>query len=195
MPQLLETYSDESLVAEAKAGSSACFEELVRRYQVRLARFVMRSVNREDADDVVQDAFVQAYLNLSRFDPKYRFKTWLFVIAQRLTIDRHRRRRVTANIENHSLASNDRPEHRAETDERSAMLWSVARRELGDEVYRAVWLHYVEDLSTTEIAKVLDRSWVWVKTALHRARRKLSPHLRPLVDGEYRKSGEAWQTT
>lgn len=172
----------------------AGFEELVRRYQVRLVQFVSRSVHHHDADDIVQDAFLNAYLNLARFDPKYRFKTWLFVIAQRLTIDRHRRKRVTADIASYPLATHDQPHHRIQADERSAMLWAVARRELGDEVYRAVWLHYVEDLSTKEIAQVLDRSWVWVKTALHRARRKLQPHLTPLVEANPKKSGETWQT-
>ena len=182
MPSPLASWTDEALAAEARAGSSACFEVLVERYQVRLNRFLLRSLNQHDAEDVVQDAFVQAYLNLSRFDPKYRFKTWLFVIAQRLMIDRLRKKRPMVDVEEIDVAKHENPHDRVLSDERSSVLWKVAKRELSDEAYRAMWLHYVEEMGTVEVAKVLKRSWVWVKTTLHRSRRKLAPHVRSLVD-------------
>ncbi len=195
MQSTLETWSDEQLVVEAKEGSSACFELLVRRYQVRLMRFLLRSLKQDDAEDVVQDAFVQAYMNLSRFDPKYRFKTWLFVIAQRLMIDRFRKHRPTVDVDGCVIADRNDPHEHVEQRERSDTLWAVAKRELNEEVFRAVWLHYVEQMETAQIAKVLDRSWVWVKTALHRARRKLAPHVKSLVEVEPSpKAGESWQT-
>lgn len=182
MPSPLSTWSDEHLAAEARAGSSACFEVLVERYQVRLIRFLLRSLSQHDAEDVVQDAFVQAYLNLSRFDPKYRFKTWLFVIAQRLMIDRLRRRRPSVDVSEIDVAQHDDPHDRVASNESARVLWTAAKRELSDEAYRAMWLHYVEEMGTVEVAKVLKRSWVWVKTTLHRSRRKLAPHVRSLSD-------------
>jgi RNA polymerase sigma-70 factor, ECF subfamily len=182
MPAPLSSWSDEDLAAEARVGSSACFEVLVGRYQVRLIRFVLRSLSQQDAEDVVQDTFVQAYLNLSRFDPKYRFKTWLFVIAQRLMIDRLRKRRPALDVHEIDIAHHNDPHDRAASAERASALWTVAKQELSDEAYRAMWLHYVEEMGTLEVAKVLKRSWVWVKTTLHRSRRKLAPHVRSLSD-------------
>jgi len=196
MTTILETWSDEQLAAEAREGSSACFEVLVRRYQVRLIRFVLRSLRQADAEDVVQDTFVQAYVNLHRYDPKWRFKTWLFIIAQRLMIDRLRKRRPAADVNEIDVATHDDPHDHAERNERSARLWLIAKRELGDETFRAVWLHYVEDLGTVEVAKVLGRSWVWVKTNLHRARRKLAPHVGSLGEIEMpSEAGEVCRTT
>jgi RNA polymerase sigma-70 factor (ECF subfamily) len=193
MPSPLSTWSDEDLAAEARAGSSACFEVLVERYQVRLIRFLARSLNQQDAEDVVQDAFVQAYLNLARFDPKYRVKTWLFVIAQRLMIDRLRKRRSALDVSETDVATDSAPDGRLLAGERASLLWSAAKRELSDEAFRAVWLHYVEEMGTVEVARVLNRSWVWVKTTLHRSRRRLAPHVRSLVD-EPSKAGEVCQT-
>lgn len=178
--QPLDTWSDEQLALEAQAGSSACFEEIVRRYQTRLLGFLMRAVTRADAEDITQDAFVQAYLNLGRYRSKWRFKTWLFVIAQRLMIDRLRkqkRRRTSREVNETDAVSIDDSSAHAATSEQSARLWSIARATLGEESMRAIWLHYVEGMDTRDVARVMGRSWVWVKTTLHRARRKLGPVL------------------
>ncbi len=200
MADTLDTWSDEQLASEAKGGSSACFEALVRRYQVRLIRFTLRSLHQADAEDVVQDAFVQAYVNLHRYDDRYRFKTWMFVIAQRLTIDRLRSPKASsADVQEIDVPSHDNPHDRAAMSERSSRLWSIAKRELGEEIFRAVWLHYVEEMSTPDVAKVLGRSWVWVKTSLHRARKKLAPHVGTLADEHNvkisAKAGDVCQTT
>ena len=74
--------SEEQLVAEAQAGSSAAFHQLVGRYESRVFR-VAKSVARchEDAEEIMQDAFVQAYKNLSRFRGDSRFYTWLVRIT------------------------------------------------------------------------------------------------------------------
>ena len=154
----LETWSDEQLAREAQAGSSACFETLVRRYQSRLVGFVARSVARVDAEDVTQDAFVQAYLNLDRYNERWRFKTWLFVIAQRLLIDRLRRTRRRKEdrrelSETDAISSPESGDGLAEREE-SARLWSIARGTLGDEPMRAVWLHYVEQMNTRDLSLI-----------------------------------------
>ncbi len=185
----LETWSDEQLALEAQAGSSACFEELVRRYQARLMGFLGRSVMRADAEDVTQEAFVQAFLNLDRYSTRWRFKTWLFVIAQRLMIDRLRRQkrqRTTRDVSEADAVTAIDASDALTAGEQSARLWSIARETLGEEPMRAIWLHYVEGMNTRDVARVMDRSWVWVKTALHRARRKLEPVLGDFVDTEFR---------
>ena len=59
-------------------------------------------------------------------------------------------------------------------------LWSIAREVLTQEQYMVLWLYYVEQLTPREISGVTGRSWVAIKTALHRARRALAPHVQEL---------------
>lgn len=197
MPDSLDTLSDEALAAQASEGSSACFEVLVLRYERRVLSFLLRSLRRADAEDVLQDTFASAYLKLHRYDNRWRFKTWLFTIAQRHAIDLLRRKRPSGNVDDLEPAVHDDPAHHASSRDLHGRVWSVARSVLDEEPYRALWLHYAEEMGTQEIAKVMNRSWVWVKTALHRARRKLAPHLARLEghDASTLKAGDACQTT
>lgn len=90
-----EPASDEALVVLALDGSEDAFAELVRRYQRRLTAFLAQLVGDADlARELAQEAFIRAWSALSRFDPAYRFSTWLFRIAHNLGIDHLRRRRL-----------------------------------------------------------------------------------------------------
>jgi len=87
--------TDERLVELALDGDEEAFGLLVRRYQRRLTAFLSQLVgDLELARELSQEAFVRAWSALSRFDPKYRFSTWLFRIAHNLGIDQLRRRRL-----------------------------------------------------------------------------------------------------
>lgn len=90
-PQL----SDERLVELSLDGDEGAFGILVRRYQRRLTAFLSQLVGDiELARELSQEAFVRAWSALERFNPKYRFSTWLFRIAHNLGIDQLRRRRL-----------------------------------------------------------------------------------------------------
>ena len=90
-PQL----SDERLVELSLDGDEDAFGVLVRRYQRRLTAFLSQLVgDMELARELSQEAFVRAWSALERFNPKYRFSTWLFRIAHNLGIDQLRRRRL-----------------------------------------------------------------------------------------------------
>jgi RNA polymerase sigma-70 factor (ECF subfamily) len=87
--------SDESLVVLALDGDETAFARLVRRYQRRLTAFLGQLVgDSELARELSQEAFIRAWSALERFDPRYRFSTWLFRIAHNLGIDQLRRRRL-----------------------------------------------------------------------------------------------------
>ena len=87
--------SDERLVELSLDGDEDAFGILVQRYQRRLAAFLGQLVgDMELARELSQEAFVRAWSALERFDPKYRFSTWLFRIAHNLGIDHLRRRRL-----------------------------------------------------------------------------------------------------
>ncbi len=87
--------TDESLVALAVEGDEASFARLVRRYQRRLTAFLAQLVgDLELARELAQETFLRAWSALHRFDPQYRFSTWLFRIGHNLGIDQLRRRRI-----------------------------------------------------------------------------------------------------
>lgn len=87
--------ADERLVELSLEGDEDAFGILVQRYQRRLAAFLSQLVgDMELARELSQEAFVRAWSALERFDPKYRFSTWLFRIAHNLGIDQLRRRRL-----------------------------------------------------------------------------------------------------
>src|SRR6201981_1924793 len=90
-----EPVSDElALVQAAKAGDVSAFEELVRRYDRNVFRIAQHIThNREDAEDVVQDAFLKAYENLPQFQGQSKFYTWLVRIAVNEALMKLRRRR------------------------------------------------------------------------------------------------------
>ena len=174
--------TDEQLVSRAQQGCSASFEELVRRYQVPLLQFLRRWATHEDAEDLVQDALVRAYRNLHRYRPSWRFSTWLFTIARRLSMNLGRRRVPRADCEVAETVVDDAPlpgELVAEEENRQC-LWSRAAEVLTEPQMTATWLHYVEDMSVKQIARVLGRSQIAAKAMLFRARKKLLPILQEL---------------
>ena len=174
-PQLV---SDETLAREAQRGSLSAFEEIVHRYEARIFRFVANNCRNEaDAKEVTQEAFVSAYRNLEQFDPKRSFATWLFTIARRKCIDRHRATRSLANeplVPLPEMADENTPAELLARRESEANLWHRARSVLSDEHFQSLWLKYAEDLSVADIARVLGRTQTHVKVMLFRARRALA---------------------
>ena len=171
--------TDEELVRRAGQGCAACFEELCRRYQVPLLDWFRIRGHDADKEDLLQQTLVRVYRNLHRFDPRWRFSTWAFTIARRIAINHHHQFRVPAD--NHALESavarGSPPDGQLAINDQRERLWDVARRVLTEEEATALWLHYVEELPTQDIALVLVRSRTSVKTMMCRARKKLRPHL------------------
>lgn len=90
---VLPDCSDEQLARSAQSGDWASFDELVRRYEVRIYRFVVNCCAGHEADarDVTQETFVSAFVHFRQYDPERSLATWLFTIARRKGIDRSRR--------------------------------------------------------------------------------------------------------
>src|SRR5207302_10818853 len=99
-PKVGEPVSDElALVEAAKGGDVSAFEELVRRYDRNVFRIAQHiTQNREDAEDVVQDAFIKAYSNLKQFQGQSKFYTWLVRIAVNEALMKLRRRRPERTV-------------------------------------------------------------------------------------------------
>ena len=80
--------TEQSLVLKAAAGCKVSATQLIREQQHSLYGYMLRLTGRPDvAEDVVQEAFIRAMTNLNRFDPRYRFSTWLFTIAKRVYLN------------------------------------------------------------------------------------------------------------
>jgi RNA polymerase sigma-70 factor (ECF subfamily) len=183
MAKLMSQQSNEELVRRARAGSSACFEELVARFQGPLLHFLLRrTAGRDDADDLLQETFLRAYVSLPSYRETWPIQTWLFTIAHRLCINHARKLAVrkSEKLSYDPLGQDDPPTLALVKAEEAGSLWKIARSLLSEDQFTAIWLYYVEEMPPGEITKVLDRSWIAVKTMLHRARRRLLPHLQKL---------------
>ena len=176
-----------ALVVRACAGCEEAYSELARRYFPRLVQLLVtriRSNSHMDAEDIAQESLARAFQNLQQFDQRYRFSTWLYTIALRIATDHNRgqRRRISLLEMHRSLLELDaeRPESvfdRVEQRESADAIWQVARAQLKEPQYTAMWLRFAEDLSIAEIAKVMRKTQVGVRVLLHRARLKMLQEL------------------
>ncbi len=168
--------SETALIAAAKRGSVTAFTELVGGYRDGLLRFlVTRTLSFADAEDALQDTLINAYRYLHSYDSKWRFSTWLYRIA----INNVTKLRSVTTVEIGDLSDEESdPLEQCIAASDRENLWLGARRVLNDEVYAAMWLRYVEDMSVSDISAVLERSVSWTKINLLRGRNKLDVELK-----------------
>src|SRR6202158_662795 len=179
-----------SLVRAAKQGDDAAFEELVRRYDRNVFRIAQHiTQNREDAEDVVQDAFLKAYQNLGQFQGQSKFYTWLVRIAVNEALMRLRRRRPERMVsidEDIKTEEDSMPREIADWSPNPEQLYtqSELKEILGKTIqglppgFRTLFLlRAVEGLSTEASASALELSVPAVKSRLLRARLQLRERL------------------
>lgn len=170
------TLTDEDIVSRILQGDTPLFEVLMRRHNERIyrtARAILR--DEREAEDVMQEAYVNAYVHLAQFDRRARFSTWLTKIAVYEALARARRRRRYQPIDDCSPETlmpqtpSPDPEQQAFGRELGALIESAVDN-LGDGYREVFMLRQVEGLSTAETAEVLGLSEDVVKTRLSRAR-------------------------
>jgi RNA polymerase sigma-70 factor (ECF subfamily) len=166
--------TDEDLVRQVLGGDTSLFEQLMRRYNERLYR-VARAIVRDDheAEDVMQQAYVNAFSHLDQFNGSARFSTWLTRIAVNESLARLRRQdRYVPLHDRLAEGGLQNPERRAIVRELRGHL-ETAIDELPDGTREVFVLRAVQGLSTSEVAACLDVSEDVVKTRLSRARAAL----------------------
>lgn len=177
-----EGWTDEEIVERVRAGETALYEIIMRRYNQRLYR-VARSILRDDAEaeDVMQDTYVRAYQYLHQFAGRAPFSTWLTRIAVHEALARHRLRRRNQQVENAEQdgelvmsvpGSSLDPEQSASNAELGQLL-EQAVLQLPEQYRSVIMLRDIEELSTSETAASLDLSEENVKVRLHRGRAML----------------------
>ena len=185
--------SDPELVYLALQGDTTAFDRLVLRYQPMAQHIANRTIGNEDlAQELVQDAMLQAYLSLKNLRDPECFKSWLYGIVLNVCRSNLRRRKVilfsleTAIADfGNELLSMDRkssdPQQVVEQQERYTVLLNAIDT-LSDRNRSAIVLFYQEQLSLKEVAERLDISVSAVKGRLHKSRHQLKAKLQPLQD-------------
>ena len=167
-------------IEQARQGDKRAFSQLVEAYQRPVYSITYRMLgNPEEAEDAAQEAFLRAYSNLQKYDPKRKFSTWLFSIANHHCIDRLRKRRVKwISIDDNPVLGNlvgssPQPEgHAVRQEERDSVQRVIGQLEPG---YRMpLVLRYWEDCSYEEIAEIMEISIPAVKSRLFRARQQVA---------------------
>ena len=192
----LRNLPDADVAALAKEGREPAFRELVRRYERPVFSLIFRMVrDRETAEDLAQDTFIKVLNNIDRYRPEFKLSSWLFKIANNVTIDHLRRRQLATVSLDGSPHAQTAPEAQAtslDVESRGeSALEAMESRELGSAIERAIGqlrpeyrscilLRHVEGRSYEEIAATLDLPLGTVKTYIHRARHELREALEDL---------------
>ena len=187
--------ADAELVAAVRAGDDSAFEELYRRYQPRIARFICSMLH--DAarcEDVAQEAFLSALRRMRATDAEINFKPWIYQIARNAAIDSYRRNNHAVEVSmdaDDGLRASDRtrlvglegsPDAALVTKERMDHLQG-AFDELSDVHTRVLVMRELEGMSYREIGQKLDLTRPAVESALFRARRRLESEYEELSEG------------
>ncbi|MDZ7615509.1 MAG: sigma-70 family RNA polymerase sigma factor [Patescibacteria group bacterium] len=179
---------DAQLIEQTLAGRSAAFGELVRKYQDRLFNSVVHVVgNFEDAKDIVQDAFVQAFVKLESFRQHAAFYTWLYRIAFNTAMSHRRARRPTVSMDQARECAGLEPADTndgAETvllrkEQRQQVREAIAR--IKDEYRAVVVLREIDGCCYETIAEILDLPIGTVRSRLYRGRMQLAEELKAVL--------------
>jgi RNA polymerase sigma-70 factor (ECF subfamily) len=171
-------------------GDQDAFGEIVEIYKNSVYQLSYRMLgNKQEAEDIAQEAFIRAYVNINSFNQDLKFSTWLFRIATNLCIDRIRKKKPdyyldaevfgTEGLTMYSQIPANAP--LPETELESLELQETVQKEILKlpEKYRsAIVLKYIEELSLNEISEILDLPLGTVKTRIHRGREALRQQLR-----------------
>lgn len=184
--------SDGAVVVRAQSGDGDAFRTLVERHSRSVFRLAYRMTgNEQDAEDVVQETFLRAYKQLSHYESRSSFSTWLYRIASNYSLDlirmrkRHEDKRENDTADGRSVLdtvaapapAQDRLVFGKEVQQRV----SAAMNELSDLERSAFVLRHFEGLSIEEIGSMLGTSLNATKHSIFRAVQKLRKRLEPLV--------------
>jgi RNA polymerase sigma-70 factor (ECF subfamily) len=182
---------DRRLIADCLGGRREAFGELVTRYQARLFNAALRLVqSTDDAADVVQDAFLNAFQSLHTFKGDAEFFTWLYRIAFNTAISLKRKKRPAVSLEAHTGEAGIDPDDPSEyvkpgaalerTEEERQLAEAIGR--LSPEHREVLLLKDIEGLKYEDIAELLGVPIGTIRSRLHRARLELRELLVPLEE-------------
>lgn len=188
---------EHDLIRKAAAGDKAAAELFVRAYQNQLFSYLVRMCGKPDiAEDIVQDAFVRVLSNLDRFDPRFRFSTWLFTIARRLYLNAAQKSKPSYNTDvvDARAGRSATPECLATEADSDATVKDELQRALlclSTEQREVLVLFHQQNWPIWLIAQHLGMPEGTIKSHLHRGRRRLREALSSHDDSS-RHIAEVW---
>jgi RNA polymerase sigma-70 factor (ECF subfamily) len=172
--------SDIEIINRCLSGDVNAFETLIERYKKAIYNTAFRMMgNREEAEDVSQEAFIRMYNSLSRYNPEYKFITWALKITTNLCLDSLRKRKAeTVPIDEgfEIKDGKDTPEEEYIRQENQKLVQD-AIRSLPDKYREFLILFHNRNLSYQEIMDITGESLTIVKNRLYRARQMLKEEL------------------
>ncbi len=167
------------LIRAATSGDSRATARLIQAHQASLYAFMLRLSGRPDvAEDIVQDAFVRVLKNLNRFDPRFRFSTWLFTIAKRLYMNAQQKHKPLFDSEIvHSWQGRDADpngpllDNERQGNMRGAIEFGLTK--LNEKQREIILLFHQQQWPIAQIAEYLEMPEGTIKSHLHRARLRM----------------------
>lgn len=181
---------DAVLIQDALSGNDQAFRKLRLKYQNAIFNLIARMIrDRQEVEDLTQEAFIKAFTSLESFNDEYAFSTWLYKIATNNCIDHIRRKKLQTFSIDKPIASKDgeytfelpdtsfEPDRELIDSQRKAIL-KKAIESLPPKYRRVIELRHVEEREYQDIAKILDLPLGTVKAHIFRARELLYKYLR-----------------
>jgi RNA polymerase sigma-70 factor, ECF subfamily len=191
---------EQHLLARARGGNAEAFETLLRPHRDKLLRASQRILrNREDAEDAVQTALLNAWRNLDRFEGRSRFASWLTRIVINCAFMQLRSKRTKKELSLdeivqadcttgfHVVEARPNPEHEFSANEVLRLIESVLHR-LEPHYLEVLEMSVLQELTGKEAARILDLPVSTVKSRLFRARGILSRNVKPMLTVRRRRS-------
>jgi len=186
----MSSHPDEHYIERVLNGDQSSFAILVGRHKNMAFTIANRILkNREEAEEITQDAFLKAYKSLKSFKQKSKFSTWLYKIVYNLSVSQVRKKKTKVySIDDDEKQHFELPEASYKMDELEQKdqkkYLEKAIEQLSEEEQTIILLFYHQELSSEEIASIVNLSISNVKVKLFRVRKKLYEHLNQLLKSE-----------
>lgn len=189
--------TDEELMLRVQDGETACFDVLVERYKTRLFNYLLRLVgDRDEAEEVAQEAFVKAYIHAGKYKTIAKFSTWLYTIATNLVRNRIRSRSRAPQIfslwgktrydgdeeRQLDIADTERTPDEQMNDSELSDVINQAIQKIPEKYRTSFVLREINQLSYEEIAAVTGLKLGTVRSRINRARNYFRQIVEPLLE-------------
>ncbi|MCL4384651.1 RNA polymerase sigma factor [Patescibacteria group bacterium] len=188
--------TDEELAHLVQNGDKEQYAEIVERYEGKLFGYIRKLINQpnEEVEDLLQEVFISAYVNINGFDAKKQFSSWIYRIAHNKAVDFFKRRRlkkITALDEDNEewLIKKEKLQEELEIETEEKKRIRKAIRELDWNYKEVVMLYFFEEKSYEEISDILHIPTTNVGVLLYRAKSKLKKSLLKHYDMSRKNNG------
>jgi RNA polymerase sigma-70 factor (ECF subfamily) len=184
-------YKDDSLYLEQiRNGNTNAYAMLINKHKTMAFNVALRITrNREDAEEVIQDAFLKVYYSLKDFEGKSKFSTWLYKIVYNQAISKIRKKSIAQSdineeiINNFTVGNISRDLNYLASEDQTKYI-NLALSKLPEEDSAIVTLFYLNESSIEEVSEITGLSESNVKVKLHRSRKKMYEELKQLLNNE-----------